>query len=224
MPLDGYPEEYLEEYSSEGLPDSNPIAERIYKEIRPVTLQDEENGWALLHFITAWTNAMVALENIVRDTDDGPGWSSVMNPATAPDLFLDWLGMFVGRKPIPNETFENKRAEIQGAVNLKRGSSSASRAVAKKYLTGSKFVVFSERNGSAWRYSVRTIGSETPNPAMVEAELLAQKPAGLLLDYDTFDLGDVTYADIDAAYATYAAILADPDYPTYETMLYELPG
>lgn len=201
-------------------PSVNDIAERVYEELGPVTIGDEANGWPLLHFVHAWTQAMVAVEEIVRPVDpDAPPWAGVMNPTTAPAAFLDWLSQFAGRVPRPGETEQQKRDLIEGAVNLRRGSAQASRAIAARYLTGTQLVSFNERQGSAWRYAIRTRESETPDPAFVLAALMAQKPGGMILDYDTLAVLDYNYGDIYAVYDTYQQITDDPDYVTYADML-----
>lgn len=204
-------------------PSVSEAAEAVYASIAPATARDEENGWALLHFVHAWTLAMTRIYDVVHDGATGaPGWASVMHPSTAPDLFLDWLSLFVGRRPLPGESPQDKRNLIEGQVSLRRGSAQASRALAARYLTGEKFVLFSERNGSAWKYSVRTRASETPDPAKVLTALMEQKPAGMILDYATF-ANPYTYGDVDAAFATHQQIIDDPDYVTYNDLITQEP-
>lgn len=201
----------------------NPIAERIYAEIEPVTYGDGDgNNWALLRFIHAWTQPMMILEEVVRDTDDGPGWSAIMDPDRAPAFFLQWLSQLIGSRPVAGETEAQARLRIAGMSGLRRGSAQAMRAAAERTLTGTKYLIFNERyQGSAYRLAIRTLTSETPDPAQVEADLRAQKPAGIILDYAA--VTGNSYDTILAAYNTYAAVLAETDYPTYAHMVTNLP-
>jgi hypothetical protein len=197
----------------------NPIAERIYEEIAPVTVFDEENDWALLHFIHAWTNAMMAVEEVARDTDEGPGWSSVLDPDRAPAMFLDFLSALVGSRGYKGEPDDHKRIRINGMTGLRRGSSQAMRAAAIRYLTGSKYLVFHERAGSAWRLHIRTLDSETPDEAQVLSELQSQKPAGIVMTYDA--VPGPTWDLLAAAYDSWDAVAAD--YPTWDHVAVDLP-
>jgi hypothetical protein len=201
----------------------NAIAERIYEEIAPVTVFDEENDWALLNFIHAWTNAMMAIEDVARDTDDGPGWSNVLDPDRAPSMFLDFLSALVGSRGYKGEPDDHKRIRINGMTGLRRGSAQAMRAAATRYLEGvdpdNPYVVFHERAGSAWRLAVRTLTTETPDEAQVLSELQSQKPAGIVMTYDAVD--GPTWDLLAAAYDSWDAVAAD--YPTWDHVAVDLP-
>lgn len=187
---------------------SNPIAQRVYEELGPLTYQDSSNGYVLLRFVEAWTNSMVEIDALVRDTDAGPGWSSALDVERAPEKFLNFLAQFVGITFLGSESMDDKKHLITELVNLKRGSPAASRALVERLLTGSKYMIFNERQGNnAYRYAVRTRTNETPDPAAVERGLMAQKPAGLILDFDT--IFGLTYGDIKAAYDTYTLSYVD---------------
>lgn len=196
----------------------NVIAERIYEEIAPVTLGDEENDWLLLHFIHAWTNSMMMIEDIARDTDEGPGWSKVMHPDTAPALFLNWLSMFVGSRPWQGETEEQARIRIKGMSGLRRGSAQAMRAIAQRWLMGEKHVIFNERAaGSAYRLMIRTLQSETEDAYRIGVDLQEQKPAGIVMSYlqiegitwDTVLAAWDTWDEVQSNYATWGHVMTD---------------
>lgn len=200
--------------------DANVIAQRIYEEIAPVTYADSDNDYALLHFIHAWTNSMMQLENIVRDTDAGPGWSSIMDPDTAPDMFLTFLSYMVGSVPVRGENPAQARLRIEGMTGIRRGSAQAMRAAAQRYLTGNKYVIFNERaSGNAWHLEVRTLTSETPDEDQVRAELLLQKPAGVVMTYDTID--GVEWNAIIAAYDSWQEVL--DSYSSWGQVIVDLP-
>jgi hypothetical protein len=141
----------------------NPIAERIYEEIAPVTVFDEENDWALLHFIHAWTNAMMAVEEVARDTDEGPGWSSVLDPDRAPAMFLDFLSALVGSRGYKGEPDDHKRIRINGMTGLRRGSSQAMRAAASISSSMSALVAHGDSTSERWTARRPTRRRFSPN-------------------------------------------------------------
>lgn len=200
---------------------ADPVAQRIYEEVAPLAYDDEENGYVLLRFIEAWTSSMHEVDSLVRDHEGAQGWSTVMNVETAPDKFLAFIAQFVGVHFRGGETGGDKRDLIRSLVNMQRGSAAASRAFVQQSLTGTKYMIFNERSGgSAYRYSIRTRTSETPDQDKVLRGLKEQKPAGLILDYST--VGDLTYDTIAAAYDSYTESYADR--ATYLEWATELPG
>lgn len=208
------------------MPVLNPVAERIYEEIRPIAYNDAVYDYFLAHMVEAWTRPFLIVEEIVRDTDDGPGWSSIMHPDTAPAMFLDWLSVVLGSIPRPGETEEQARQRLRGMEHLRRGSAAAMRSAATRYLdTGDPdvepYVIFNERvGGNAWQLAVRTLASQTPDEDQVRAALMEQKPIGIVLTYEA--VTDPDYDTVEAAYDDYAEVLAS--YPTYGHMVVDLPA
>lgn len=192
-------------------PAVNPIAERIYEEVLPITHEDESNGWALRHFINAWTESMVLIDSYVRDTDAGPGYSSVMEPETAPALFLDWLAQFVGKSfdgPVEDTV---KRLQIRSMAGLRRGSIPAMVAAIRATLTdpvNGAVYLFERVGGDAYALSIATNTAQTPDPVATRAAAISQKPAGLVLNYSTVSGGDfntlfATHSSFDDVYNTF---------------------
>lgn len=202
------------------MPVLNSIAARIYEELTPITYGDAANGYALAHFVEAWTRPMLTIEEIVRDTDAGPGWSTVMNPSTAPEVFLNWLAQFVGVKIIPGESVVSTRARITAMDGLRRGGPESMRAAIQRTLTGTKTVIFNERQGGAWKLGIATFASETPNVTDTLAAILAQKPAGITLTYLTST--GPTYALVIVTYDTYLDV--KNAFLTYNGLKNNLPG
>lgn len=189
------------------------VAEQWYGELAVTQPADEQNGWPLLKLLGALGTTFGRLHDIVRDADDGPGWSSVLDPARAPVWALPWLAQFAGVRLTPGLTETQQRAQITTPPPFERGSRQAMIDTVAATLTGTKLVRVLERvGGDAYALTVITRTSETPNAAAAEAAARSQKPIGLIL---TFLVSDAPLIDegtrtIDAGTATIdAAVLAD---------------
>lgn len=200
-------------------------AEELYSSLGPWHERAEEWGaqtdeWTLLDLCEAvvTVTGFADLLAIVRDTDDGPGWSYVLDIDRAPGDWLGWLGQMVGVRLRAGLAELEQRNRVRSTDGQHRGKASAFRAAAKQYLTGTKYVILNERlGGNAWQVGVRSLVSETPDTTQVLNALLEQKPAGIVLSYDTvpgqtYDAIATAYDSytlLHAAYATYSAIEAN---------------
>jgi hypothetical protein len=178
------------------IPELDSYAEQIYEQMAPLAFADEENGWPLLHLCAANGSLYQPVEDLVRDQGDAPGWSQLVDVDRCPDDFLPWLAQLPGVQLDYGATAESMRNRIRSTDGAKRGGANAFRGAASPHLTGERHVFVHERDGSPWRVTVVTRTSETPDPAAVLAALLAQKPAGIVLEYSTVD-GEV-WDEIDA--------------------------
>lgn len=194
-------------------------AELLYGRLWPHTLEDEQNEWHLLLFCHALATGLFEhVRSYVADTDTRLGWEIVFNLNECPSEALDYLGQFVGVHFDEGMTDAEKRAKIKERPAFRRGTPAAIEAAAKLHLTGKKFVFMQERfEGKAYRLLVRTFDSMTPDEERTRKDILSQKPAGIVLDYESTVMK--TYAEIlkeDPTYTdwladgTYAAIAAEP--------------
>jgi hypothetical protein len=147
------------------------FAARLYTMLAPLAKDDNENGWALLIYCNAVGMMFQLIEDLVRDTPDGPGWSSLMDLDRCPDAALPWLGQFVGVRIPPGFTPEQARARIASTDGFKRGTLAAMRGAVEGLLTGNQSVLFTERSGDpaikpdyAYYLTVHTYTDETPWP------------------------------------------------------------
>lgn len=162
-----------------------PISEEIYSALGPLTVPDEANGWVLLLFVDANAQGLVEVEDLARDQPDGtPGWASILDVDLAPTDALGWLGQFVGVDLVAGLDDASQRLRIQEAAGWSRGSVAAIKAAAAQYLTGTRRVQVFERDGSPYRFRLRTWLAETPDPAAVQAAIQSLKPAGLVFTYE----------------------------------------
>lgn len=194
--------------------------EALYEALAPLAAEDEDHGYALAHYSGAQATMLDQVADWSRDQDDGtPGWAILMDPDRCPPEALDWLAQFVGvRFPFAMDP-ATKRARIKSTDGFKRGTPAAVRAAAQQFLTGSKTVYMTERwGGNAYAVRIATLASETPNPTLVTAALMDQKPGGILLTYQTVTGQDFNalrdthtdFADVTATFVTFNEIRDNP--------------
>jgi hypothetical protein len=183
------------------------FAERLFDELSAV-----ESGPDFELFCTAIGSMFQPIEDIAGDTDDGDiGYSILLDIDRAAPNAFGFLAQFVGMRLLPGLSDDDQRAWIRSLAGLARGRPASIEAAAAGTLIGSKMVLLRERDGSAWRFTVITRVSETPNPALTEQAVRAQKPGPDILIYETLSFADyqwvkdnvATYADLEVDYTTY---------------------
>jgi hypothetical protein len=152
-----------------------------------------------------------------------PGWSQLLDLDRAPAEALGWMGQFVGVPLLQGLSDAAQRARIRAVGGWNRGTPASIIAAAQQYLTGAKTVILRERDPvaspvePAYGLTVITYTSQTPNSAQVLAALQAQKPAGLLLnyqvktgqDYQSLYVNHPTYSNVYGSYLTYQGVVVD---------------
>lgn len=194
------------------VPDPSLAAPRLYDEVAPLTASEVANGYPLWQLCRALAAPKEQAQLLV-DGHDEP-WGVVMDAETCPEWGMDWLAQFAGVTLTQGTSTTIRRGELRSDSRRRRGTPGMMIAAAQAHLTGTKAVVLRERDGSPYRLTVLTLAVETPEPALVEAALRAQKPAGLLLDYRTITGQDyqqlaasyVTYSDVAAAFVDYGDV------------------
>jgi Glycosyl hydrolases family 16/Phage tail protein (Tail_P2_I) len=201
-------------------PEVSPLAEEIYAALGPLTAHDQENGWHLLRFVAAIAHEPQWTDDLVRDSEAGPGWSSIVDLDRAPAEALGWLGQFVGVDTHPDIDAESQRIRIRETAGFRRGTRAAIEGAARQLLTGNRTVQVQERDTSPYHLKVITFETETPVPDRTAAALQAQKPAGLVLQYVVSS--GATYGELTATGDTYAEL--NDEYPTYTQMKLAIPA
>lgn len=206
--------------------DATAFTQRLYAELRAYTHGDAANGYPLLTLIESFGHLAQQVDDYARDTDEGPGWSNLIDGTRAPADALGYLGQFVGVEPprlldgeTDEEYAERFRSLILAPLGFIRGTPAALRLVAQQHLTGTKQVYFYERDGgNAYQLRIHTRAAETPDPDAVERALISQKPAGIVLTYSTIVGGDydtllgahADYDEVEADFTDYDDIVSDP--------------
>jgi Phage tail protein (Tail_P2_I) len=203
------------------------FAARLYDALAPLAIVDDENEWALLVYCNALGAMFQPIEDLVRDSPEGPGWSALLDLDRCPDDALAWLAQFVGVRLLAGSTPDADRARIASTDGFRRGTVAAMIGAARATLTGAGVVVLRERDHDpadtpayAYYLTVITYADETPDPAATARALGAQKPGGLVLDYRTATGQD--WQSVKTRYATWGAVMAA--YATWGAVLIDEPG
>lgn len=158
------------------------LVQEAYDSLGPWARADESGD--LLAYVRALVEPLAVVDDVARDTDTHIGWGTLLDIDATPSWALCWLAQFVGISCLQSLSDENQRLRIKEASGFQRGTPAAVIGAARQYLTGTRRVVLTERDGSPWRFRVQTQLSETPDPPLVKAAIEAVKPAGMILVYE----------------------------------------
>lgn len=206
------------------MPTMNDIGQELYDQLEAYSYDDADYDYLLAHYCNAIGLMLDDIAGWVRDTDnDELGWSVLIDLDRCPEDQLGYLAQFIGVSLKPGLADAEQRLWIEGADGFNRGTPEAIRVAVENTLTGLKRIFFDERvdpatwpADEAYHLTITTVISETPDPALTEAEIVKRKPAGIVLHYQTItgqtyislETGSPTYADVLADYADYDAVLA----------------
>lgn len=206
------------------------FAQALYDSMLPMQYDEANQDYALAKFLAGIGTGFQQVEDYGRAQGDIPGWASLMDPDLCPPEALGWLAQFVGVTLQPGLSDSAQRAWVKSTDGWFRGTRNAIIAAAQHTLTGQQRVVFRERDGAAhgisaspdyayvlsiWTYSV-----ETPNPTATLNAILAQKPAGIVLFYNSAVYQD--YQNVKTTNATYAVVKST--FSTYNYLALNQPG
>jgi tail protein P2 I len=205
-------------------PEHTPIGARLRQRTQPMALDDPVYGYAHAHLCEALGRPYQQFQEAF-DPEDAAPFETILDPQRCPEWALPWLAQLVGIALPTTSTEADKRTIITGLASHKRGTPSALEAAAGLYLTGTKTVMFRERDSSGadppYTLEVVTRTDETPDPQAVLAALMSQKPGGIVLTYrqvEGWDYQEMTATGPDP----YSAL--GPIYPTYTDLAYNDPG
>lgn len=197
------------------------LSEQMYAALGWHTEADEDNDWALLKFVAAWVETLLdpVYQFEAEDEEGNTPWSLLLDPDNCPASALPYLAQYVGVEVVPEQTEEQLRKEIKEPTGWARGRINAVKVAAGRGLTGTQLVIVKPRTPEVGMHYVRTLLSETPDPARTETTIRAAIPAWEQLDYEAF-VG-MTWADVIAKYATWADVIAEV--PTWQDLLEQTP-
>jgi hypothetical protein len=165
------------------------------------------------------------LRDWFSDSDTHPGWGILFDADNVPYKALGYLSNFAG-VTLPNQLVGESDAAytararniIKTQPNQTRGTPAAMVAAARNsggligpsdidYPGQSATVIMRERDTSPYHLTVTTYTGQTANHDLVEAALISQKPAGIVMNYTVQDQS--TWLDIRSEEATWGAVKAD---------------
>jgi hypothetical protein len=181
---------------------------------------DEVNDFSLRKFCESIGLPMQSVYDLVRERDDQKGWAIALDPDNAPAGYLPYSAHWVGAVLTPGMSLEQQRLEIKEPTGWKRGQIPSITLIAQRELTGEKWVRIRPRTPGPGQIYIRTLLSETANPARVEMELLEHGvPAWELLDYEAIEA--VTVADVATGWETVEEVAEA--FPTVKALAHILP-
>lgn len=193
-----------------------PFTERIDPNNPGQTITDEDLDWPLLIYFGTLMKRWQQVEDLSRDSDDGPGWSALVDLDRIPDEGLPYIAQFKGKTILQGMSPAEARARIEGTDGFDRGTPEAIRVATQRNMTGTKTVIIVERySGDPFQYQIIVSEAETPSTGQTLRDSLEQKPYGYLVTFTVApDLPDYTFI---ATLGTYADLPLD--YYDYSDML-----
>lgn len=169
--------------------------------------EDDRSG-QLRRFIGAVAFDLDLIDQIVGEGEnDEPTWTAAFDLDRAPAYTLKWLGQFVGVEVTPAMSEAEAREAIRMPTGYKVGTHEAIIAGIQRLLTGTKRVVIRPRTPGPEDLYIRTLASETPDPAAVLREIRENlMPWHLTLDYDA--VSGISYIDLAAQFDDYDDLTA----------------
>lgn len=196
------------------------FADDLYEQLSPLTYADPDNGYALAWFAATIGSLFQPVEDLVRDDSAIPGWGKLLDVDFAPTDALPWLGQLIGVAVDTSLPDPTQRDQIRHPQGFQRGTRAAMIAAGQQHLTGTQTLYLKERaGGDAYHILATSLTDETPDPDVVEAALLAEKPAGLTLTYQVVD--GQTWQQLIDTYPTWADAIAA--YPTWQDVIDNTP-
>ena len=167
-----------------------------------------DETWPLLQFCAASLGPLGPVYEIVREGDDGaPPWSILWDVDKAPAWALPYLSMFPGVVLQPGMSEEQQRNEIREPTGWRRGQPAAIKIAARRTLSKPDArVIVRPRTPEPGVHFIRTLISETPDPARTEAEIRSELPPWEVLDYEA--MAGVTVEDVAASWKSVEALTA----------------
>lgn len=168
------------------------------------------------------------LEELVREVERRVGSRDavfeLLDPDAAPADWLEWLAQRGGVSIDGVDGEETRRRRIAEAPQRLRGTPSAVKSAARRYMTGGRQIRVSERtdgDGGAdpdW-VRVRTYAPETPDQDAVLRALRQAVPADVAVAYDV--ISGATYAEVSDDFSSYADL--DAEFDDYEAQTTYVP-
>lgn len=202
-------------------PPYSPLGERLRERTQPLAPDDQLYNYAHAKLCEGMMLPFAQLAELVDPPDPYIPWEPLLNVDLCPYWALPWLGQVVGVRVPKTLSEADMRMMIKSLGSFARGSPGAIEAAAGFGLTGTKTVLFRERDaGDAYRLEIVVLERECADIALVRSLVLSQKPGGIVVDVHTIVGWDYqqmktafvgkVYSDVKTTYPTYDDLKTGP--------------
>lgn len=188
--------------------------ERLYG-LLPAFLRDADSrqGWIMKRWVSAIADRQGEIDLLISRIDYLSGTddtSDLVDPQTADNRWLDWIGQLLGVRLYPGMSETERRDAVRYASSgFRAGTKAATAAAAKSVLTGTRYAqvhdhsTYTVGDGGEWDVLIVTRSSETADPEGVLRSIIRKraKAAGVLLWHRAYG---TSWGTLEATYPTWA--------------------
>lgn len=195
--------------------------DELYEWLGPIVQQYGDPDNALYVYSQAFGAMFEPIDVMIRDENNDPGWSQVLDLTRAQLAWLRWLGQWVGYF-VPLTVTEGERTKIITRSAHRRGGIPILLEVVAEHLIPAGRIIIRERDTSAHHITVYIYASDiATTAAAAEAAARSQKAAGLIMDFIVLTTENWTMLTANQAswnivvskFTNWNAVVADPDKP-----------
>lgn len=188
--------------------ESSDLWEILYEAFGYMRDFDPDNGYALQKICEAWCAPLQRPYDVVRYRADQPAPFAVLfDPDQCPAWLLPYAVQWVGVVPTQEMSEAQLREEFRQPAGWARGRPESIKTAIRRTLASTDAVVILRSNTpEVGHHYIRTLLSETPDPARTEAVARAAVPAWEALSYEA--IAGVTWEDIEAGWEDFDALTA----------------
>lgn len=154
---------------------------------------DPATGYQLRTLVEALSTPYQPVYELLRSL-----YALLYDPDEIPAEWLPYSAQHVGVIPTPEMDEEHLRAEIKQPTGWRRGELASIKLAVQKTLTGTKRVIVRSRTPEVGHHYVRTMASETPEPARTARVVRENVPAWEMLDFEA--ISGVDLVDLESAW------------------------
>jgi Phage tail protein (Tail_P2_I) len=195
------------------------VGEQLREATSQLAPDDDQHSDAHAKLCDALGMPFEQLAELLSPPDPYPPWGPLFDVNICPAWALPWLAQVVGLNLPIGLSEADSRTFIKDISSHKRGTKASMQAVLNFYLTGTKTAYVRERDPDAadpaYSMEIVTLNDEIPpsdlagTTTLVKDALMALKPAGIVLNYNSVPAWDwqqvhTDYATWDAASAPYS--------------------
>jgi hypothetical protein len=189
-------------------------AEEMYESLKAIAADDADNNWIILLTCEALMRSNIQpIIELSRDTDQGVGWSKLMDLDRIRDEDLPYAAQFVGVTTNPASTPAENRDLIVTRPPWKRGRPATLLAAVQATLTGTQRIELAERDTSAYHATITVYRAQVPDEDLTRAAVARNKPGMIIVDLEILE--SPTYGEVRDSLAVNEYGEREAEFPTY---------